>query len=198
VIAALLAAQLLAAGEADVKKALEAIEKSAAVRDVEAVKKLLAQMNDVDQLVRKDETLYALMREVDARNRKVLKGLLADLGWLDLKRFGVLADQTAWLIVQHADDDVPFQKEILAKLEKLSETGATNRSNYAYLYDRVAVHEKRPQRYGTQGHCTGPGAWEPELLEDPEHVNARRSWANITFATFEQYRERMNAMCKEH
>ena len=65
------------------------------------------------------------------------------------------------------------------------------------LYDRVAVNEGRPQRYGTQGRCTGPGSWEPRPIEEAANVDARRTWAEIRgFPRMADYRERMNALCR--
>ena len=58
--------------------------------------------------------------------------------------------------------------------------GETHPRNYAYLFDRVAVSfnnpsQRVPQRYGTQGFCIGPGQWQPFEIEDPIHVDVRRS-----------------------
>lgn len=59
----------------------------------------------------------------------------------------ILADprlrQWAWLLVQHMDHDISFQKWFLALLPKNSE-------EYRYLYDRVAVNTGNPQKYNTQ------------------------------------------------
>ena len=66
---------------------------------------------------------------------------------------------------------VVVQREVLGMLEKLLEAKETSRQNYAYLYDRVASAEDRPQRYGTQGRCVGPAKWEPNELEHPEGID---------------------------
>ena len=34
---------------------------------------------------------------------------------------------------------------------------------------------REPQRYGTQGHCTGAGTWEPWPCEDPARLDERRA-----------------------
>jgi hypothetical protein len=51
--------------------------------------------------------------------------------------------KTSWLLVQHMDDDVNFQKWFLNQLNKRTQ-------NYRYLYDRVAVNSNLPQKYNTQ------------------------------------------------
>jgi hypothetical protein len=67
-----------------------------------------------------------------------------------------------------------FQQQVLDTLSDLVGKGETRASSYAYLWDRVAINQKKKQRYGTQGRCTGPGAWEPFEMEDPEKVDERR------------------------
>jgi hypothetical protein len=57
-------------------------------------------------------------------------------------------------------------------------------ANCAYLSDRIAASYNDPskrkfQRYGTQGACTGPGAWEPLPVEDPLHLNDHRSQVGL-------------------
>ena len=112
---------------------------------------------------------------VDEENTAWLKADLASNGWFLVSRDGPEADNAAWLMAQHADGDLPFQKRILALLEPLVARHETSPKNYAYLYDRVAVNEGRPQRYGTQGGCTGAGLWEPGPTEAPEGLDARRA-----------------------
>jgi len=113
--------------------------------------------------------------KTDRANTDWIKADLAALGWPKISVYGPKADSDAWLLVQHADHDVEFQKSVLVVLEKLLPTKDTRPQNYAYLYDRVAVAEKRPQRYGTQGRCTGPAKWEPDPTENPDDLDRRRA-----------------------
>ena len=52
--------------------------------------------------------------------------------------------------LKHADNDPEFQSFALARMEPYLETEGIKKSNYAYLWDRVAVNTDRKQRYGTQ------------------------------------------------
>lgn len=162
------------------------------MKDTSWVKRKLSHMATVDQFLRRQiDGIHALnfsedetrsfwvgfnlrWEAVDLRNREELKELLTHFEWFKISEFGQEADQAAWLIAQHADRDVQFQKKILLILEKLQPMGETSGANYAYLYDRVAVAENRLQRFGTQGRCMGPGRWEPWPSEDPEGLQARR------------------------
>jgi len=104
-----------------------------------------------------------------------MKGLLETYDWIDIKRFGKKVSAHAWIIVQHADDDPEFQAEVLRKMEPYLKSEGIKPSNYAFLWDRVAVNMGRKQRYGTQPtwECEN-GKLTLEPLEDPENVNARR------------------------
>jgi hypothetical protein len=159
--------------------------------DKQWVIKKLQHMVDMDQFARQlmirpqDESVEAQqllqrMLDLDRQNTVDLKSLLDRYGWFTISEFGKKADGNAWLLVQHSDHDPAFQEQVLAKLEKLYPRGETRPANYAYLYDRLAASwhnpaKRRPQRYGTQGQCTGLGKWEPLRIEDPANVDARRA-----------------------
>ena len=179
--------------------------------DPEWVREKLAHMVEVDQYMRRytskphdwgysdeDREVFTgrfmvLWKEIDAGNTEDLKMLLAIHGWFTISEFGEKADHEAWLLVQHADHDVDFQREVLGILEKLLETKETSRQNYAYLYDRVASAEDRPQRYGTQGRCVGPAKWEPNELEHPERIDELR--ASVGLGTLDDYKAVFVGLC---
>jgi hypothetical protein len=126
-----------------------------------------------------NQRLAALAKGMDTENTAELKRLMARWGWFSSARFGIETEQSAWLIVQHADQDPQFQREVLGIIEPLVQRGEVAGKTYAYLYDRVASSFNDPsrarlQRYGTQGHCVSPGVWEPFPVEDPQHLDERR------------------------
>jgi hypothetical protein len=128
---------------------------------------------------------------VDEGNTAWLKADLLANGWPTIPQFGKDADQAAFLLVQHADRDRAFQSQVLALLEPLAKDGRTRPANYAYLFDRVAVANKQPQRYGTQGRCTGVGLWEPFEVEAPQALDARR--ASLGMSSEAEYKARFSS-----
>lgn len=130
---------------------------------------------------------------IDGENTAWLKADVAANGWFTVSATGAQASSAAWLMAQHADRDRPFQKQVLALMEPLVATGEVSRANYAYLWDRIAVSENRPQRYGTQGRCTAPGRWEPNEIEDMSRVEALREEAAI--GTLVEYQAHMHPHC---
>ncbi len=96
---------------------------------------------------------------------------------------------TGWLLVQHAP--LAFQEAVLEAMSRagsLEEFGAPG----AFLEDRVAVRQGRPQRFGTQGRCRA-GVWTSSPLADPEGVDARR--ASLGLAPMADHAVRMSAQC---
>ena len=111
---------------------------------------------------------------MDCPNTEWLRKQLAEIGWFEIPRFGAEADNAAWLLTQHADRTPEFQREVLTRLQALPPE-KTSQKNLAYLWDRVARADGRPQRYGTQGGCHADGSWEPHEVEDPAHLDERRT-----------------------
>lgn len=112
---------------------------------------------------------------VDQANTPWLKERVKAHGWYTIDMYGKEADQAAFLLAQHADRDAAFQAEVLPQLEKLAQEGKAKPSSYAMLYDRVAVAQKRPQRYGSQGRCNDQGVWTAFETEDLANLDQRRA-----------------------
>ena len=133
--------------------------------------------------------------EVDSANTEWLKADIAANGWYLISIHGEAASSAAWLMAQHADRDRPFQRHVLTLLEPLVAAGETSPSNYAYLYDRIAVGENRPQRYGSQGRCVARGVWAPNDLEDPEGLQALRDANDL--GSLAEYTAHMHQYCAD-
>ena len=125
--------------------------------------------------VHHDSLLEYSMMELDLLNQKRLKKVFSDYGFPDKKMVGDLGLMSVKMVLQHADNDVAFQKQYLPKLKELYENGQIVGQNYAYLLDRILVNEGKPQIYGTQ---IIPEEIKPQInyqpMEKPEEVNLRR------------------------
>lgn len=87
---------------------------------------------------------------IDRQNTIALKKMIKKYGWPDIPLVGKKASQGAWLIAQHADKDLKFQRLCLKLItEKLKEQ-KVDPQNFAYLTDRVLVNSGKKQIYGTQ------------------------------------------------
>lgn len=135
------------------------------------------------------------MCAADQASRRFLKQWIATRPWPRISVEGPRAAHAAWLIAQHADDDVALQTSVLAAMEPLVAGKDVDMTDYAYLFDRVAVNAGRPQRYASQGRCTGPGQWRPSPLEDEANVQGLRDAAGL--GSLEEYIAMMNPLCRE-
>ncbi len=131
-----------------------------------------------------DESAKLALERIDKENITCLRQILSQYNWVTISEFDKEADHNAWLLVQHADNDPEFQKDILTRLEKLYPSHETSPVNYAYLYDRVAINEGRPQRYGTQGTISN-GKWIAYLIEDQDNLDAHRK--SVGLPSFQEY-----------
>lgn len=201
----------LAKLEADFSSTPEDIE------NVEWVKAKLNHMYEMDQFMRgywntpvlnnySEEETAQFFEEflkrnnlLDIQNTSDTKKLLKKYNWFTISRFGSKADNQGWIIVQHADLDVNFQKDVLSRLKRLYPLQETRPANYAYLYDRIASSFMDPskrtlQLYGTQGECVGPGQWEPFPIEDESNVDQRRK--SFGLSTMQEYKSLFKDICR--
>jgi hypothetical protein len=125
---------------------------------------------------------------VDVRNTKRLKELLKDNGWPLISEYGEEAATAAWILVQHADHDVAFQEEILAKLQALPQ-GEVSLQHLSFLEDRTLVNRGLPQKYGSQ---IGP-EYKPRPIADESNVDARR--ASMKMQPLAEYIEFVKKTC---
>jgi hypothetical protein len=111
--------------------------------------------------------------EVDSDNRTWLKAIIEKHGWPGKTLVGVDGAHMAWLMIQHADADLPFQKKCLELLEAAVKQGEATGVDLAYLTDRVLAAEGKRQRYGTQLEQK-EGKLVPKPVEDEANLDARR------------------------
>lgn len=116
------------------------------------------------------------MEAVHVRNAARLRELIAVHGWPDEALAGKDGAEAAWFIVQHAIGEPEFQREVLRLLRECGSARSVPLWHAAYLEDRIAMHESRPQRYGTQW-MDDPrdGRIRPWTLAEPDRVNELRA-----------------------
>ena len=129
-------------------------------------------------VILKDSDIGKEITRVDAANTKRLKAIVDEFGWPGKSLVGERASRSAWLLAQHADADVEFQKEALELMEAMPDD-EVNQRDVAYLSDRVLVAEGKKQRYGTQLECRDGELVGRTDIADEENVDARRRAADM-------------------
>ena len=121
-------------------------------------------------------------KSLDLRNTERMKEIVKVMGWPTISKVGEKISNMAWLLIQHADHDVGFQKQCLEFMEQ--SFGDVSKRNIGYLEDRIRVNEGRPQLYGTQFRGEGEN-YGPAPIENPEKVDERRK--GLGMESLEEY-----------
>ncbi len=119
----------------------------------------LLRMMHKDQMAIKTPAKFRIVTE---NNSEKLKDIIFKYGWPTITIVGKQACEAAWLIAQHADHDVVFQKKCLQLICFSLKKGDVPRYHYAYLYDRICANTGSPyQRFGTQIRIDKSKIYEP-------------------------------------
>jgi len=152
----------------------------------------LMQRMKIDQAARSADPIQVeAMAKIDADNTAWMKTVLDKHGWPGFSMVGKDGAQTAWLLIQHADLDTPFQQRCLELLTAAVEKGDASPVDLAYLTDRVLMHQGKPQIYGTQFRKVD-GEMKPQPIEDEANVDQRR--AKVGLEPLAVYAERMRSL----
>lgn len=114
------------------------------------------------------------MEAVHRRNAARLREIIADHGWPGRSLVDEDGAHAAWLILQHSIGEPDLQRGIAPVLEAAVQAGDAPAWQLAYLTDRIAVLEGRPQRYGSQLDDGDDGYLTIATLEDPAKVDEWR------------------------
>ena len=136
------------------------------------------------------ERVSTKVAEADEANTKWMKAVIEKLGWPTITMVGKDGASAAWLLVQHADADMKFQRQCLDLMTKLPKD-EISQTNLAYLTDRVLLAERKKQRYGTQ-FTSVDGKWKPRPLEDEANVDKLR--AEVGMPPIAEYAKQIEKM----
>jgi hypothetical protein len=117
--------------------------------------------------------IWGVIYRHDRQIQSEFRSLMPAHGWITSAKDGKPVALAAFLIVQHANNDLGLMKEVLERMEWQKRRGQVDGGFYALLYDRIAMQEGRLQRYGTQMVCVAH-RYAPYRLEDAGHVDDRR------------------------
>lgn len=115
------------------------------------------------------------MEAVHLANADLLERAIADIGWPTRSKVHDDGAGAAFLIAQHAISRPDLQRRALAFVLDAIPLGEANPLDAAYLSDRIAVFEGRPQLFGTQFDWSADGLLSPSPIADPEGVDDRRA-----------------------
>lgn len=136
-----------------------------------AISDIMRSSMSVEDKAEARAALRPIMEDQDRKNLQIVLDHLPPEGWYLRSRYGDEVATTAFYVVQHSD--VETWRRFVPVLEPLVAQGEVAGPAYALMYDRLALSEQRPQRYGSQVACEN-GRWVALYLEDPDNVDERR------------------------
>jgi hypothetical protein len=174
----------------DLKTALTIADTNVGVLTIKDISDKLKVLANSDQSIRQGEYLDIT---TDIANQTELKKLMGNDKENFIKNLNTFEDlENLWIIIQHSDNDIEFQKEILKILQNNQQTLETKFSTnsqdikmgIAMLEDRVMVNTNTSvvgyrdsgmedfgelingkQTYGSQGGVNENGEWIPRPIE---------------------------------
>lgn len=122
-----------------------------------------------------DATIEGNMGKADSLNMIEAKAIIAKYGYPGYNLIGEDGSSAFWAIVQHCDDDLPFQQKVMALMAKEVKQHNASGENYALLQDRILTSQGRKQIYGTQVRIDQKTHHaQPFPIKDSLHVDLRR------------------------
>lgn len=114
------------------------------------------------------------MKKRHTRNAEILDGIIDRIGYPTADKVGKEAGEAAWLVIQHSINHPGFMKKCAKLLAAAVEENKAEKLNLAYLMDRIAIFEGKPQQYGTQFDWDENGLLSPNFYDSLNQVNERR------------------------
>lgn len=115
----------------------------------------------------------AAFKKVIRTNFPLIEKILNEYGFPGYDLVGEESSNNYWILVQHSDFNLDFQKKALKLMEVEVKKHNASPVYYAYLVDRINLNEGKKQVYGTQIQMTDKG-YQPKPTLDSANVDKRR------------------------
>ncbi len=140
------------------------------------------------------DSSLAFLASVHKPKSDALKTIIEAEGWPQDDRYTDNAEAAAFMIVLHADYDLPFQRRCHQLMLELATRGQIKLGYLAFLTDRILCNEGHHQRFGTQIREAANGCFVPKPMEeedDIERLDSLRKEASL-HETMLEYTQRVN------
>jgi hypothetical protein len=154
-------------------------------KDDQFWRKEYIQINKKEKSDYDQETIEKRWKTTDSINELRAKVIINKYGYPGYDLVGEISDDF-WAIIQHCDDDIPFQEHVLSLMKIQIAKNNASKEKYAYLVDRILVNENQKQIYGTQLQRNNKtGKFYPFPLKYPKEVNKLRK--KVGLGPLEEY-----------
>lgn len=138
--------------------------------------------------IRPGDSAAAAFQRVIRTNFPIVKTILEKYGFPGYDLTGKESSGNYFLLVQHSDFDLAFQKKALKLMKQQVHNKNASGQNYAYLIDRININEGKPQVYGTQIIMSGDTKIKPCI--DIANLDKRRKSVGLT--SIKEYLKKCN------
>lgn len=114
------------------------------------------------------------MEALHNKHAEIINEIIDAIGYPTIDKVGKEASEAAWLVIQHSIGHPEFMKKYRNLLERAVRDGKADPRDLAYLTDRIAIFEGKPQLYGTQFDWDQNGELSPSPFDSLAKVNQRR------------------------
>jgi hypothetical protein len=122
---------------------------------------------------------HPALEELNLRQALRLEQIIETQGWPGTSLVGSDGAHAAWFTAIHAISRPAFQRRCLGLLRDAVERGEVPAAQAAFMEDKIAFMERRPQRYGTQFDWDEKGQMSPWTLAEAEHVDELRAGVGL-------------------
>lgn len=114
------------------------------------------------------------MEALHIKHANALSLIIEQIGYPSISLVGTQGANAAWIIIQHAISLPQFMKDCFTLLKLAVSKKDANPLHLAYLEDRIATFEGRPQSYGTAFDWDEEGILSPLPYDSIDKLNERR------------------------
>jgi len=170
--------------------------------DLNVIAKKIISLRNKDETLRSElikkgvlsDGYHEEMEALHNSNATELNHIMDTIGYPTPDKVGEEASKAAWFIIQHSIGQPAFMKKSAELLQQAVHKHHADPVSLAYLTDRIAVFEGKPQLYGTQFDWDEKGEMSPNLFDDLNKVNHRRKTMGLN--TLEEQIQIMRARVK--
>ena len=144
--------------------------------------------------IKNADTAAKEFQKIIRSNFPVIKNIADKYGFPGYDLVGKESSNNYWLLVQHSDLNVPFQKRMLKLMKLKVDKKNASGQNYAYLIDRINLNEGKQQIYGTQINM-GEGGTKLKPCFDTLNLDKRR--LSVGLKSIKEYLKQCDEMFYE-
>ena len=147
-----------------------------------ALSKQIDSLRNADQSPLKMKNAHSAAKEfqkIIRSNFPIIKSIADKYQFPGYDLVGKESSNNYWMLVQHSDFDVAFQKRMLKLMKLKVDKKNASGQNYAYLIDRINLNEGKEQIYGTQI-IMGEGGTKLKSCIDTLNLDKRRLSVGLT------------------